>query len=518
MIKKKYVQPSVSSMDNVPNWDAVKPARMFSNPSVVNVDGAKTLKEETDKSEVQNLKKYVQPASSLMDNAPDWDAVKPAVTSSNPSVVNVDVTKPKGEVKDESVIDEPKKKKYVRPSASLMENTPDWDAVLPALSTSNPSVVSVIGSSRPVVNTHDRKKKKEEVLIEEPKKQRYIKPSVSMMDSAPDWNAVKPALSTSNPSVVSVDGINRIGEGKRFVRPPSASLEVEIDQKTRPAPADKPFEYKQVQSIPKENPAGAKPVQDEEAKTKLPASIAHAAGSSSDGWTPSAHFPTDDTTNSLRIQDSNPKGKRTISAQSSTMEHFDPDALPRPTGVIPLTVSSSAREKTELFREEHSLEPEEEDKEAENIDGKDEVVATPTQKESSLSESGKKKLFLYDGGNPQPKEPWEFSMEGFDMKLDQSQQQEMSTTKNKLIAYDKNSGTKGTIYSAEDSTKQKQKKNAENGNFRHSDQGRKLQEKTVSPFTRTVSDMKEPSEASVTKQVDSTNKDSDSINAESKDV
>merc|ERR1712194_428446 len=35
----------------------------------------------------------------------------------------------------------------------------------------------------------------------------------------------------------------------------------------------------------------------------------------------------------------------------------DPDALPRPKGIIPLTASSSAKEKSQLFRAEHALAP-----------------------------------------------------------------------------------------------------------------------------------------------------------------
>eukprot|EP00536_Pseudo-nitzschia_multiseries_P000822 jgi/Psemu1/321796/estExt_fgenesh1_pg.C_100019 len=514
--KKKYIQPSSSLMDNAPDWDAVEPPLATSNPTFVNVDVTKPIRETKDESVsvYSKTKKYVQPSGSLMENAPDWDAVQPPMATTNPAVLNVDVSKTKGETEDKAA-KELAKKKYVRPSASLMENAPDWDAVKPALSISNPSVVSVVVSSRPDANPSRviKKKGKEGKLPEERKKQRYVKPSVSLMDSAPDWNAVQPAIASSNPSVVNVDGINRIGEGKRLVRPSSVSMEPETEKPTRPAPADEPFEYKQVQSLPKENPAGAKPVQEEEEKTKLPASIAHAAGSSSDGWTPSAHFPTDDKTNSTRSEESNAKGKRTRSAQSSTMENFDPDALPRPTGVIPLTVSSSAKEKTQLFREEHSLEPVED--EADNGDAKNYTATSSISKESSPSElePGKKKLFLYDGGNPQHKELWEFSVEGPDTKLDQDKQEETSTGKRKLVAYDGSSGIKGSNESF-----QVQEPHPENGDFRHSGAGQKLKEKTVSPFTRVVSDAEESAKGFVAKELNESDKDSDSIDTSSKDV
>jgi len=243
------------------------------------------------------------------------------------------------------------------------------------------------------------------------------------MDSAPDWDAVQPAISTANPSVVSVDGIVNTGKEKRFVRPPSSSMDGQAQSKSRAAPADTPFEYKQVQSIPKENPAGAKPIGDEDAKTKLPAEIAHAAGSSSDGWTPQAHFPSDE--EPISPDEKKPKNKKRTTPQYSSMENYDPDALPRPTGVIPLTVSSSSKDKTQLFRGE-VLEPVEDD----------------TEGTEMTDEQKAKKLFLYDGSNSQPKELWDFTMEGGDTKLDE--------------------------------------------NLRPKGSGR-LEEKTVSPFTRNVS-------------------------------
>jgi len=505
--QKTYVQPSSSLMDKAPDWDAAKPPLAISNPTFVNVDDKKSIQETKDDSVPvdSKTKKYIKPSGSLMKNAPDWDAVQPPMATSNPSVLTVDSTKSRTE--NQAAKQSTKKKKYVRPSASMMENAPDWDAVKPALSTSNPSVVRVVVSLKPDVNTKSGKIKnrKEEKPSEERKKQRYVKASVSLMDSAPDWNAVQPAVTTSNPSVVNLDGIIRIGEGKRLVRPSSVSMNPETEQKTRPKPADKPFEYKQVQSIPNENPAGARPVQDEEEKTKLPASIAHAAGSSSDGWTPAAHFPSDDKTNSTRTEDPSAKVKRTRSSQSSTMENFDPDALPRPTGVIPLTVSSSTKDKTQLFREEHSLEPVED--EPDNQSSKNETVTSSVPKQStpSGSEPGKKKLFLYDGGNPQPKELWEFSVEAPDTKLDQDTQQEMSTTKKKLVAYDRNAAaiTNESI--------QDQNKDDKEGNFRQPGGGRRLKEKTVSPFTRRVSDAEESAGDSVAEENNESDKDAGSV-------
>ncbi len=464
--KKRYVQPSTSLMNSAPDWDAVQPATTTANPSVVKVDAPKSKKEveyvsgEKSQDVVDKPKrKYVQPSSSLMDSAPDWDAVQPATTTSNPSVVNVDVPESKKEVesvsgeKSQDAVGKPKKKKYVQPSTSLMDSAPDWDAVQPAITTSNPSQVYVGAEKR-------RSEGNDGVADEKPKTKKYVKPSTSLMDSAPDWDAVQPAISTANPSVVNVDGINNTGKEKLLVRPPSSSIDEQAheqdheqdheqapESKSRAArPADTPFEYKQVQSIPKENPAGAKPSEDEEEKTKLPAAIAHAAGSSSEGWTPQAHFPSDeDASSSVPGDKKSPTGnsKKRAPSPYSTMENYDPDALPRPTGVIPLTVSSSARDKTQLFRAEHSLDPVEDG--AETSDSSDEETETAPL---SKSKSSSKKLFLYDGSNSQPKELWDFKMEGGDTKLDE------------------NLRPKGT--------------DASSGSSR-------LEEKTVSPFTRNVS-------------------------------
>lgn len=518
--EKKYVKPSTSVMQNAPDWDAVKPAISTDNPSVVSVVAARS---QVPQSQVERKveavdeepkkKKYVQPPGSVMKNAPDWDAVKPALSTDNPAVVSVVLpskqaskpsvfagTKSQAEQNPEEPEDEePKKKRYVQPAASAMQNVPDWDAVKPALSTDNPAVVSVVlpSSQAPKPIGGETKVQKEEKVVdkkkekgaEKPKTERYVKPSVSAMADVPDWNSVQPALSTSNPSVVNVDGINKIGEGgKRLVRPPSASMEVGTDKKTRVAPADTPFEYKQIQSIPDENPAGAKPIQDEETKTKLPASIAHAAGSSSDGWTPSAHFPSDEEDSKPDGKESKTTVKRQRSPQSSTMENFDPDALTRPTGVIPLKVSSSTKEKTQLFRGEHSLEP----------------VVDGDEGDEGTEEADGKKYYLYDGSNPQPKDPWDFHVEGSDTRLDQTSQEESSTKK--LVAYERSSDTKAASDAVEGSDK----------NTETTD--RKLTEKTVSPFTRNVDMKTEAGNAGDNKKVETSDDKDDSIDAEAKDA
>ena len=331
---KKYVQPSTSQMNNAPDWDAVQPAVATSNPSVVNVSAPKLKnKKETMDLEDQEItkqsgtKKYVQPSTSLMNNAPDWDAVQPATTTSNPSVVNVEIPQSKeNESKqrlneDEEVAELPRSKKYVQPSTSLMNSVPDWNAVQPATTTSkqNPSVVDVVIPKK-------KNRVKDDSGAENPKdEKKYSRPTTSLMENVPDWDAVLPAVATSNPSVVNVDGINRVGEPKRLVRPISSDSE------------------------DKQNPTNVKSNGDEDVKEELPEAIAHAAGKSPDGWTPSAHFPSDE--NSM-----NPRDNQKLN-QQSTMENYDPDALPRPTGVIPLTASSSTKDKTQLFRPEHALEP-----------------------------------------------------------------------------------------------------------------------------------------------------------------
>merc|ERR1712224_80651 len=81
-----------------------------SNPSIVKVDLPKFKKEAKSQSkkksdpvtEKSKKKKYIQPSTSLMENAPDWDAVQPATTSSNPSVVNVDLPNLEKEVRSQS--------------------------------------------------------------------------------------------------------------------------------------------------------------------------------------------------------------------------------------------------------------------------------------------------------------------------------------------------------------------------------------------------------------------------------
>merc|ERR1712087_658419 len=116
---------------------------------------------------------------------------------------------------------------------------------------SNPSQVYVGAQQQ-------RREGNDGAAAEKPKTKKYVKPSASVMGSTPDWDAVQPATSMSNPSVVNVDGINNTGKEKRFVRPPSSSTDEQAESKSSATPADTPFEYKQVQSIPKENPAGAK--------------------------------------------------------------------------------------------------------------------------------------------------------------------------------------------------------------------------------------------------------------------
>ena len=366
---KRYVKPSASVMDRAVDWDAASPVGTTTNPASVTVSPKKKVVEK------KEGKKYVQPTTSLMNNAPDWDAVAPATSTANPSVVNVDGKKFETPVKNTSENTsenasenasnptetteapptvEKEGKTYVQPSVSMMNKTPDWDAVAPAMSTANPSQVYVSAPQQTSKAKDDSTAK-----AEAPKsKKKYVQPSVSMMDKTKDWDAVQPAISTANPSVVNIDGINNNGKEKRFVRSKSASSSSspEAKQTSQAAPADTPFEYKQIQSIPNENPANAKPADEGEEKTKLPAEIAHAAGSSSDGWTPQAHFPSD------KSGDKSGDNKTTMRpVKRSTMENYDPDALPRPTGVIPLTVSSSAKEKTQLFRAEDALEPVEDD-------------------------------------------------------------------------------------------------------------------------------------------------------------
>ena len=433
---KRYVKASTSAMDRAMDWDASNPTSMTTNPTFVRNIGRGT---KSDTIAEEPKKKYIQPSTSLMDNAPDWDAVQPITSTANPSVISVAVSKSKESkpVSEEkkSEAEEPKKK-YVQPSSSLMDNVPDWDAVQPATSTTNPSQVyiNVPQQKRDWKNEVGADKSKDDVGVDKPRKKQYVQPSASLMDSVPDWDAVQPATSAANPSVVNVDGINNAGKEKRFVRSSALSMEEETKPKARTEPADTPFEYKQIQSIPNENPAGAKPIGDEDTKTKLPAAIAHAAGSSSEGWTPQAHFPSDDESSNTADKTSSSSVNRRRTSQLSTMKNFDPDALPRPTGVIPLTVSSSSKDKTQLFRAEHSLEPVE--------DSTESADSTDDEEIASSSKSNPKKLFLYDGSNSQPKEPWDFTMKGGDTKLDE--------------------------------------------NVRPKKSGR-LQEKTVSPFTRNVS-------------------------------
>lgn len=511
---KRYIKPSNSAMDYVTNWDAANPASTTANPTSVKLVKPVSINSSVGNNvEGKNTKTYVQPSTSVMDKQPDWDAVQPAKTNSNPSVFNVDVPKVKKEVenrseeKGELVTEKPRKKKYVQPSASVMDNVPDWDAAKPAMSTSNPSVVNV-NVPRPTKEQNDGS------ATEKRRKKTYVQPSTSSMDNVPDWDAVQSVLATSNPSIVNVDGMNRIEQEKRLVRPFSSSMEGEIQQKTRSAPADTPIESKQSQSIPDENPAGAKPIAEEEEKTKLPAAIAHAAGSSSDGWTPKAHFPSDEESSGSDDKESKASvsKKKTRTTNYSTMGNFDPDALPRPTGVIPLTVSSSAKDKAQLFRAEDSLEPVEDN--AENTDTTDDALRKESsssrsstmkgeecddEQMPSSSKSSTPKLFLYDGGNSQPKEPWDLSLEGNDTKIDKISGEEGSTTEKKLVAYDGRAETSATP-DAEDDVRSTRPKGRTTSS--------KLQEKTVSPFTRNVS---------LADDVDGVNQDLNSIDDDADD-
>jgi hypothetical protein len=730
--KKTYVQPTASAMDNVPDWDICQPAIATSNPAVVNVDmpvpvsrkeikrndGELEKKKDLDEDNLKDTKTkktYVQSTASVMDNVPDWDLCQPAITTSNPAVVNVDMPVPVSRKEIKSNDGELKKKKdsdednvkdtkiYVQPTASAMDNVPDWDICQPAITTSNPAVVNVdmpVPVSRKEIKRNDgeleKKKDLDEGNVKDTNtKKTYVQSTASVMDNVPDWDStdstVQPAIATSNPSVFNV-GVSKREEEKRLVRAPSfvtktakddakgpstiASGSISKERKeegsmfamtpaaaetmrqqvksnrkvafARSASADTPFEYKQLQSIPKEtNPANAKPIRDEETKTKLPAAIAHAAGSSkslSNGWTPTAHFPSDgDSKVSTENQDSDTKNNDILKGktQAGAMKSpDDPDALPRPTGVIPLTISSSAKEKSQLFRVEHALEPvndddddddDDDDEQLNKIDaisekdddivgsggtpdspalrktgsstnsmlGPDQqplpnpsgVISFPdvrpmtttapadparskigqhsrpnhpiedndiTQKKSLSSESSsteskeqddtsnsnrKKKLYLYDGGNPQPKEPWDFSVKGLDTKLDENllQQQESSTTKKKLVAYDgsqSTGGTDGDVYEkslhlssdvlplgkdigsgGKDEQLKTKKKQSNDGR-------RRFKEKTVSPFTRTVSDNNDENENEKEGNNNNSNSnnngryndDDDSIDTVSKDV
>ena len=523
-----------------------------------------------------------------------------------------------------------------------MDNAPNWDStdstVQPAIATSNPSVVNVGVSKR------------------EEEKHLVRAPSFITKTAKDDANG-SPTIASGSTSK------ERKEEGSMFAMTPAAAetMRQQVQSKrkvafARSASADTPFEYKQLQSIPTEtNPANAKPIRDEETKTKLPAAIAHAAGSSkslSDGWAPTAHFPTDeDSKVSTDNQDSDTinndirKGKTQAGAMKSP---DDPDALPRPTGVIPLTISSSAKEKSQLFRAEHALEPVNDDDDDEQLNKIDEipekdddivgsgssgtpdspalrktgsstnsmlgpdqqplpnpsgVISFPdvrpltttapadtarskigqhsrpnhpiedddvTQKKSLSSESSnteskeqddtsktsssskdiskqKKKLYLYDGGNPQPKEPWDFAVKGLDTKLDENLlRQTPSTTKKKLVPYDGSQSIGGTtadsyeqsihlssdvlplgkeIGSSQKEGKDgpKTKKEEDEGNrFRQqstNDGRRRFKEKTVSPFTRTVSDNNDENEdGNNNGRYNDDDGDDDSIDTVSKDV
>merc|ERR1712238_39813 len=352
--KKNYVQSTTSVMKNVPDWDAVEAAVTTSNPAVVNVDipvSRKAIKSDvgekkeqnTDVKEKKTQKNYVQLSTSVMNNAPDWDLCQPAITTSNPAVVNVDIPMKKGknvDLVEDNVKNLQTKKKYIQPTASVMNNVPDWDLCQSAISTSNPAVVNVDGS----------KYEEEQNLIRAP--------SSSRINSATD-DANRP----SNIVPRSTNGKEETIDLKEEVSITPTAAETKKQQIkpkrkvafTRPAPADTPIEYKQLQSIPKDtNPAGAKPIRDEETKTKLPAAIAHAAGSSkslSGGWIPTAHFPTkgenvifDENSSSNQDSDIKDIASSERKTQSDAMKSpDDPDALPRPKGIIPLTASSSAK-------------------------------------------------------------------------------------------------------------------------------------------------------------------------------
>mmetsp|Transcript_14455 Transcript_14455/g.33638 ORF Transcript_14455/g.33638 Transcript_14455/m.33638 type:complete len:124 (+) Transcript_14455:3715-4086(+) len=112
---------------------------------------------------------------------------------------------------------------------------------------------------------------------------------------------------------------------------------------------------------------------------------------------------------------------------------------------------------------------------------------------------------MYHGGSSQFKEPWDFAMEGFDTKLDRNPQDKPSNTVKKLVAYGRRARTTVATGNVEDSgsqsfedskldNKNEQSKSEEKLQVSeeeldsHGPQGRsKLQERTISPFTRNVS-------------------------------
>merc|ERR1711865_747099 len=93
-------------MRNAPNWDSIESTVKTSNPASVDVGLSVLRRKDKDnkggnnakinaskEKKVGTKKMYVQPIASVMDSAPDWDAVKPASTTSNPAVINTDESK-----------------------------------------------------------------------------------------------------------------------------------------------------------------------------------------------------------------------------------------------------------------------------------------------------------------------------------------------------------------------------------------------------------------------------------------
>lgn len=431
--RKKYVQTAVSMMNNVPNWNNVEPI-------TVNVENKEKDDGVGEKNESypNSKRNYVKPTSSMMRNAPNWDSIESTVKTSNPASVNVGLSVLRRKDKDikggnNAKINASKEKKigtkkmYVQPIASVMDSAPDWDAVKPALTTSNPSVINVdlqVLERKTKGNVENQDKNSTEI------RKKYIQPTASVMDNVPDWDIVKPASTTSNPAVINTDE-SKHREEKHLVRAQSSGSgsettaeedasthrkgrldeeEISMFAMTPAAAVSKRQQMKAKSYIAftREVPVASaqNAIEDEETKTILPASIAHAAGSSkllSDGWTPTAHFPKE----KLSPDDSSVENQKSFTKavdkskrkpQIGTMKSPD-DSLPRPSGIIPLTVS----EKSLWFRADHALEPMEDDDVDDLLGVNDEkygdvsVSDISSSRDKSIEESEKKKLIPYDG-------------------------------------------------------------------------------------------------------------------------
>ena len=250
---------------------------------------------------------------------------------------------------------------------------------------------------------------------------------------------------------------------------------------------------------------------------------------------------------------------------SSTNSMLGPDQqpLPNPSGVIsfpdvrPLTTTApadTARSKIgQHSRPNHPIEDDDVTQkkslslESSNTESKEQDDTSKTSSSSKDISKQKKKLYLYDGGNPQPKEPWDFAVKGLDTKLDENLlRQTPSTTKKKLVPYDGSQSIGGTTADSyeqsihlssdvlplgkeigssqkEGKDRPKTKKEEDEGNrFRQqstNDGRRRFKEKTVSPFTRTVSDNNDENEdGNNNGRYNDDDGDDDSIDTVSKDV